>query len=111
MSKVQSKRTLKTRKMRKKNYIILYLISIGISITNNIQTGWALSTGRFIELNLLGYNWIIILLTVLFYLVLLIPFLINDKTYMRVFSFGIIFLIFLGFGVFIHDIMIIKGFI
>ena len=97
--------------MKKKNYLILYLISIGISINNNIQTGLALSTRRFIELNPLGHNWFTILLTILFYIFLLIPFFIKDEDYKSVFSFGIIYIIFLGSGVFIHDIMIIKGFI
>ena len=96
--------------MKNKNYMVLYLISIGIVIINIIQTGLVLSIG-FIELNPLGYNWFRFLLVFLFYLFMSIPFFIKDKDYKRAFLIGIIFIMFVGFGVFIHDFIIINGFI
>jgi len=95
--------------MQNKPYIILYLTSVGISITNIIQTGLALSTGLFIELNPIGFNWVIIFLMILSYLFLLVPILIKTILYKRVFLIGIICFIVIGILVFIHDFIIIRG--
>ena len=95
--------------MKIKPYIVLYLISIGISITNIIQTGLALSTGLFIELNPIGFNWVIIFLMTLSYLFLLVPIFIKEVLYRKVFLIGIVYFIVLGIIVFIHDFIIIRG--
>ena len=92
-----------------KHYLVLYLIFIGISIANLIQTGLALSTGMFIELNPLGYNWRVFLFYFLVCLYMLIPFFITNRGYKRAFLILIICMIFVSFGFFIHDFIVIKG--
>ena len=94
--------------MKNKKYLILYLISIGLSIVNNIQTGWALSTGRFYETNPLGYNLFTIFMTFMYYIYMLIPFFIKDKSYKKIFSIVIIYTIFIGFYCFVHDFIVIN---
>ena len=94
--------------MENKNYIVLYLVSIGLSTTNNILTGQALSTGMFTELNPLGYNWVTIFLTILLYLFLLTPLFTNVKFHKRVFLIGIIYIISLSLFCFVHDVIVIN---
>jgi len=86
----------------------LYLISIGITITNIIQSGLTLATRMFIELNPIGYGWHTIIFMILFYLWMSIPFFIKDRGYKGAFFLGIIYTIFIGFGCFVHDFMIIN---
>ena len=94
--------------MKNKNYLILYIISIGINTINIIQTGHALSTGMFIELNPLGYNWFRIFLLFLLYLFLSTVFFVDTKSYKNVFSIGMVYVIYLGFVCFVHDFIVIN---
>lgn len=95
--------------LQNKCYIMLYLISIGITITNIIQTGLALSTGMFIVLNPIGYNWLLFLLIIIFYLFMLTSLFIKDRGYKIIFLIGIIYTVLIGFGCFIHNFILILN--
>lgn len=95
--------------LQNKFYITLYLISIGITITNVIQSGLAIATGMFIELNPIGYNWLLFLLIIVFYLFMLTSLFIKDRGYKRIFLIGIIYTILIGFGCFVHDFILILN--
>lgn len=96
--------------MANKFYIILYLISLGLSILNHIITSTALATGLFIELNPIGYNLIIFILTILLYLFLLVPLFIKDKLYKTIFLIGIAYVTLLNIGVCIHDMVVVNDY-
>lgn len=94
--------------MKNKHYLMLYLVSIGVITIGLIQAGLALSTGRFKEGNLIGYNWVLFLLIGFLYLLLLIPFMPNCNKYRKAFAIVMICNLFVDLFCIIHDFIVIN---